>query len=130
VQPMLQDGWREKCEQNLAFDDEEPLVPTEVSDFIEEVSRGSLKIPHQSTHDLMRYGLCFVNKARHRACCRQRLIAILSAIETFYDIDTQCDKLRRHLANVLLSGLHDLEKDQQKHGVLLQTSIKKARLSD
>ncbi|KAF2356621.1 hypothetical protein FHG87_012626 [Trinorchestia longiramus] len=34
------------------------------------------------------------------------------------------------LANVLLNRLHNLEKDQQKKAVLLQTSVKKARLAD
>ena len=124
-------GWLErKCEKELAFDDEEPLVPAEVSDFIQEVSKGSLKTPHQCTFDIVRYGVCFIKVAKHRACCRQRLIAILTIIENFSDVDTKCDKFKRHLANVLLSGLHNLEKDHQKNAVLLQTSIKKARLSD
>lgn len=123
-------GWVEhKCADSLTFSDEEPLVASEVGAFIKEVSRGSLTVPHQSTFDLVRFGLTFLKKARHRACCRQRLMKVLSTIATSYDIDI-CDKLGRHLANVLLSGLHNLEKDQQKNGVLLQTSIKKARLSD
>lgn len=123
-------GWVEhKCADSLSFSDEEPLVTSEVGAFITEVSRGSLTVPHQSTFDIVRFGLTFMKKARHRACCRQRLMTVLSTIATCYDIDTS-DKMRRHLANVLLSGLHNLEKDQQRNGVLLQTSIKKARLSE
>ena len=38
--------------------------------------------------------------------------------------------MRQHLANVHLSGLHNLERDYQKSAVLLQTSIKKAQMSD
>ena len=36
----------------------------------------------------------------------------------------------RRLANVLLNGLHNLEKDQQKNAVLLQTSVKKVQVAD
>ena len=63
-------GWLEfKCEQEIIFSDEEPLVSSDVKDFIEEVSRGSLKTPHVCTYELVRTGLCFVKKAKHRACC-------------------------------------------------------------
>ena len=79
---------------------------------------------------IVRTGLCFVKKAKHRACCRQRLMNILSIMEDFYNLGITSKKLFKHLANVLLHGLHNLEKDQQKNAVLLQTSIKRARLSD
>ena len=65
-----------------------------------------------------------------RACCRQRLINILSIMEKFYDLGISCNKLYKHLANVLLHGIHKLEKDQHKNAVLLQTSLKRARLAD
>ena len=55
---------------------------------------------------------------------------ILTTVAMFSDIHIHCPKLYRHLANVLLNGLHNLEKDQQKNAVLLQTSLKKARLAD
>ena len=123
-------GWLEKkCEEHLIFNEEDELVSTEVSAFISEVSRGSLKIPHQTTFDLVRCGLAFITKARHRACCCRRLMMILQVMEDYNNLNTS-DKLRRHVANVLLKGLHNLEKDQQKNAILLQTSIKKARLSD
>lgn len=123
-------GWLEmKCAAQLNFNEEDEQVPTEISAFIKEVSRGSLKIPHQTTFDLVRCGLAFVTKARHRACCSRRLMMVLQVMEDYNNLNT-CDKLRKHLANVLLSGLHNLERDQQKNAVLLQTSIKKARLSD
>ena len=124
-------GWLEhKCKNHIKFDDEEPLVTSEVKDFVEEVSRGSLKVPHQCTYELVRFGLTFVKRARHRACCRQRLVAILSTMQQFYDIGPPCDTLLRHLPNVLLNGLHNLEKDHQTNGILLQTAIKRARLLD
>ena len=123
-------GWLEKkCKEHLTFRGEDKLVSTEISAFISEVSRGSLKAPHQTTFDLVRCGLAFITKAKHRACCCRRLMMILQVIEDYNDLNT-CDKLRRHLANVLLKGLHNLEKDQQKNAILLQTSIKKMRLSD
>ena len=123
-------GWLEKkCEEHLTFSEEDELVSKEISSFICEVSRGSLKIPHQTTFELVRCGLAFITKARHRACCCRRLMLILQVLEDYNNLNT-CEKLRRHLANVLLKGLHNLEKDQQKNAILLQTSIKKARLSN
>ena len=125
-------GWLErKCEKELEFDEDEPLVDSNVKDFIEEVSRGSLIVPRKCTYELVRMGLCFVKKAEHRACCRQRLILIISTMGQFYDICiASCKNLLKHLANVLLHGLHNLEKENQKNATLLQTSIKKARMSD
>ena len=108
-------GWLEmKCTEHLNFTEEDKLVPspTEVSAFIEEVSRGSLKIPHQTTFDLVWCGLAFMIKARHTACCRRRLMMVLQAMENYNDLKTS-DQLRQHLANVLLSGLHNLERDQK-----------------
>ena len=55
---------------------------------------------------------------------------ILSTLASFSGIDIDCPKMIRRLANVLLNGLHNLEKDQQKNAVLFQTSVKKARLTD
>ena len=64
-------GWLErKCEDLIKYDDEEPLVTSEVKEFVEEVSRGSLKVSHQCTYELVRFGQTFVKTARHRACCR------------------------------------------------------------
>ena len=124
-------GWLEmKCVRELAFSEEEPLLTSDAKDFIDTVSRGSLTTPHLATFDLVRGGLCFVKKVRHRACCRRRLVEILSTMAKFTDINIDCPKLFRHLANVLLNGIHNLEKDHQKNAVLLQTSVKKARLAD
>ena len=124
-------GWLEsKCVDDVDFTDEEPLVTSEVKDFIETVSRGSLKVPHVCTYELVRLGLCFVKKVRHRACCRKRLSKVLSTMASFNDIDISSPKLYRHLSNVLLHGIHNLEKDHQKNAVLFQTSVKKARLAD
>ena len=124
-------GWLEtKCGGDLAFSDEEPLVTSEVKKFVETVSRGSLTIPHVSTFELVRLGLCFVEKARHRACCRKRLGSILVTVANFNGIDINCSKVYTHLSNVLLHGIQNLEKDHQKNAVLLQTSVKKARLAD
>ncbi|RUS91373.1 hypothetical protein EGW08_000890, partial [Elysia chlorotica] len=120
-----------KCVGDITFPDDEPFVSTEVKDFLEEVSRGSLQTPHLSTYELTRFGLSFLKKAKHRVCCSQRLIRILSTMGEFYDYEiSQSKKLLRYLANVLLHGLHNLEKDHQKNAALLQTSIKKACMAD
>ena len=120
-------GWLEsKCD--VIFTDEEPLVTTEAMDFIHAVSRGKFKTPHACTFELVRIGLCFVKKARHRACCRQRLANILSVLANFNDIDISCENLFKRLSNVLLHGLQNLERDQEKDAVLLQTAVKKARM--
>ena len=124
-------GWLEmKCSGDVTFSAEEPLVKSEVKEFIETVSRGALTTPHICTLHLVRHGLCFIKKARHRACCRNRLMEILSTMAQFTGINIDCPKMFRRLANVLLSGLHNLEKDQQRNAVLLQTSVKKARLAN
>lgn len=124
-------GWLEsKCEGEVVFDEEEPLVTSEVKDFLDTVSRGSLRTPHSSTFELVKLGLGFLKKARQRACCCKRLVTILSTLARFHDIDIDCPKLYRRLSNVLLHGLQNLEKDHQKNAVLLQTSVKKARLAD
>ncbi|KAF2352844.1 hypothetical protein FHG87_016399 [Trinorchestia longiramus] len=77
-----------------------------------------------------RCGLCFIKEACHRACCQKRLLKILSTLASFSGIDIDCPKMFRRLVNVLLNGLHNLEKDQQMNAVLLQISAKKARLAD
>ncbi|XP_012940035.1 uncharacterized protein LOC101852777 isoform X2 [Aplysia californica] len=124
--------WLErKCIDDSTYSEDEPFVSTEVKNFLEEVSRGSLKTPHMSMYDLTRIGLSFVKKAKNRVCCRQRLVRILSTMGEFHDFDiVQSKKLLSHLANVLLRGLHNLDKDHQKNAALLQTSIKKARMAD
>ena len=79
-------GWLEgKCDE-LVFTDDNPLVTSDVKNFIEEVSRGCLKIPHECTYQLVELGLCFVKKARHRACCCRRLSSVLSTMGYFYNL--------------------------------------------
>ena len=120
-------GWLErKCEDLIKYDDEEPLVTSEVKEFVEDVSRGSHKVPHQCTYELVRFGQTFVKTARHRACCRYRLVRILTTMQQFYDIGPPSDTLLRRLGNVLLNKLHNLEKDQQTNELPRQTDIKKS----
>ena len=88
MQLMLQVGWKASVKRN--FTDEEPLVTSEAKDFIHEVSRGKFKTPHACTFELVRIGLSFVKKARHRACCRKRLTGILRTLACFNDIGISC----------------------------------------
>ena len=53
---------------------------------------------------------------------------ILSALGGFNDIFV-CNNMLKRLSNVLLHGLHKLEKDHQKNAKLMQTSVKKARMA-
>ena len=123
-------SWLEsKCVGELEFTDEEPFVTSEVKAFIETVSRGKLLIPHSCTFQLVRLGLSFLKGARHRVCCRNRFVQILSTLATLNENEFTSNKLFRHLSNVLLSGLHNLEKDHQKNATLYQTSSKKARMA-
>ena len=57
------------------------------------------------------------------------IVLHLHAIATCYNT-VNGDKLRMYLANGLLFGLHNFEKDHDENGVLLQTSVKRDRLSD
>ena len=59
---------------------------------------------------------------------RKKILEILSTLASFSGIDIDYLKMFRCLANVILNGPHILEKDQQKDAVLLQTSVKKARM--
>ena len=78
-------GWLErKCEFLINYDEEEPLVASEVKEIIEELSRGSLKVHHQCTYELVRFGLTFVKIAMQRACCRHRLVTILYTMQLFF----------------------------------------------
>ena len=101
-----------------------------MKDFIEETSRGSSSVPHVSTFQLVVAGLCYVKQARNRVCCRDRLRRKLLIIDNFYDYGLSTKKLMTKLANVLLSGLHNLENGLEKNSVLYQTSIKKARMAE
>ena len=123
-------GWLEKklCIKDASFTDEDELVSSEAIEFIETVSRGSLSIPHASTFELVRLGLKFMKDARQRACCRNRLVMIMKTMAEYYDIDITCPRIFTHLSNVLLHGLHKLDRDHEKETALYQTSLKKARM--
>ena len=122
-------GWLEKkCAGELTFSENDSILSCKATNFIEAVSRGGLSIPHSSTYELVCLGLNLLKAARHRACCRNRLTKMMTTMAGFYDIDITCPKLYKHLSNVLLHGLQKLDRDQDKDTVLLQTSLKKARM--
>ena len=123
-------GWLEMKCSDLVFPEDEPLISSQVINFIEEVSRGALKIPHGCTYELVSTGLRYMKKVKQNACCRNKLMSVLQTISDFFDLGFSSTHLFRRLANVLLNGLHKLEKDHQKNAGLYQTSIKKARLAD
>ena len=121
-------GWIEMKTVGLTFS-EEDLKIDRAKDFIMEVSRGALIVPHISTFELVKCGLCYMKSRRNQVCCKQQLFGIICAMNFYYDFGEFSDACLRRLANVLLSGLHKLEKDQEINAIMYQTSIKKARLS-
>ena len=52
-------------------------------DFIMEVSRGALIVPHISTFEFVKCGVCYMKSCRHQVCCKQQLFGILSAMIFF-----------------------------------------------
>ena len=123
-------GWLERKCEDLFFAEDEPFLEGGAKEFIEEVSRGSLKVPHANTYELVRHSLCFMNKFSKNICCRTKLMKILSLIENYFGFQLSNKNLFRRLANVLLHGLQNLEKDLEKNTNLYQTSLKKARMAD
>ena len=58
-------GWLEKKRQeDLVILNDEPLITGNITEFIEEVSRGYLTVPHACTYEIVRIGLSFMTHAR------------------------------------------------------------------
>ena len=123
-------GWLERKCPNLEFGSDDFKLDTGDQDFIEEVSRGKLTVPHNSTYQFVRSGLCYVKEAKSNACCQKKLIKILELLNQFYDFGCYPHQCFQRLANVLLRGFHNVQKDLAKNNVMYQTTIKKARLSE
>ena len=120
-------GWLEfKC-NNLEFGEDVQKVDTSVKDFIQEISRGKLTIPHVCTFEFVKASLCFLKQSRQDVCCRKQLIEILVIMNNFFDFGSFTSNFFKRLANVLLNGIHKLEKDSNSNTVAYQTSVKKAR---
>ena len=77
---------------------------------------------------MVEMSLRFVKFGRHQACCRKRLSTIIELIHDCYDGGPRSKILFRRLANVLLHGLQNLDKDIQTN-TSVKTSVKKARLT-
>ena len=121
-------GWLEnKCDY-LEFDCDDSVLHSQASDFIIEVSRGGLTVPHTSTFTFVKLGVAYLNKASSHLCCQSKLINILSIMNAYFEIGFYDQRFFKRLANVLLHGLHKLMKDKESDA-LYQTAIKKARLS-
>ena len=124
-------GWLESKCTDLNIPEDEDHISGSPLEFISEVSRGALTIPHVVTFDFVKSGLLFINHAKTEACCRKKLISVLTTICDFSDYGLSSSKdLLRRLSNVLLHGLHNLAKDHQVNQSLYQTSIKKSRLAN
>ena len=122
-------GWLEsKCSLNFTEDD--TLIDGKPLEFIQHVSRGSLTIPHVVVFEFVQAGLRFMNHAKSQACCRRKLGAVLDTISLFYDYGINSKDVINRSSNVLMHGLHNLEKDHQSNAKLYQTSLKKARLAN
>ena len=123
-----------KC-KDLTFTEDVPLISTSsssscvLSDFIFEVSRGKLTVPHQCVYDFLKAGLCFLKEYKKEVCCRKQLMEILSLLNDYFQFGTFPAEFLKRVSNVLLNGLHKLEKDNQSGSVAMQTTLKKSRLS-
>ena len=95
--------------------------------FVEEVSRGKLKVPHVSTNSMVRASLCFAKEVRFQVCCRKNMVKMMGLINNFFKFGTFSDSFYRRLSNVILKGMHKLEKDTRsaKH----ESAVKRARLA-
>ena len=123
-------GWLElKC-KDLDFDADEDLISGKQEEFITEVSRGGLTVPHVATVDIVKCGLRFLNRARTQVCCTMKFSNIIKTFSDYSSCEINSDIFYRKTANVLLHGLHNLEKDHQKNDKLYQTSTKKARMAE
>ena len=125
-------GWLETKCQDLEFEEDDQIKADEAKDFIVEVSRGKLTIPHSSTVDLVRAGLSYLKAHKGSICCKKQMENILRVINSFYGFSTTIEHRSSffgRLSNVLLKGLHNLEKDIQASTSPYETAVKKARLS-
>lgn len=124
-------GWLEMKCKDLLLPKDEDLITGQALNFISEISRESLTIPHIVTFEFVKSGLLYMKRAKTDACCRKKLITVLETICGFSGFGLSSSKeFVRRLSNVLLHGLHNLAKDNQKNESLYQTSIKKARMAD
>ena len=105
------------------------MMTVKANCFIEEVSRGQLTVPHHSTYEFVRAGLWYLKSSPVQVCCRKKLVAALEMLNNFFNFGSFSVQFLVRLANVLLNGIHKLDKDTQSKSVLYQTSIKKARLT-
>ena len=121
-------GWLE-MKSDISFPEEEPLVSGDPISFINSLSRGSLTIPHVATFEFVKTGLRFMKHSKQQACCRNKLGSILLLINDYHEFELSDRHLIRRLSNVLLHGLHKLEKDHQANATLYQTCTKKARMA-
>ena len=122
-------GWLEKKCHDLSFLEEEPRISGNVSVFIQELSRGSLCIPHVPTYDFVSSGLSFIEEVQYKVCCRKRLMDNLNELNSYFEFGPYPESFVKRMANVLLNGLHKMERDTEANAVRYNTAIKKARLS-
>ena len=123
-------GWLEKkCNISDLIDPKETSSIDHDKDFVEFLSLGGLVIPQKTTLELVQMSLRFVKFAKYRQCCQKRLVVIIELIHDCYDVGPRCKMLYKSLANVLLHGMQNLDKDSHNNPSV-QTSMKKARLSN
>ncbi len=121
-------GWLEKKCSQLLFSEEDQILGSSAKLFVEELSRGKLIVPHTSTFQFVKSSLCFMKIQKQEMCCQKQLMKHLVLMNNYFDFGDFSNNFLRRLANVLLKGLHNLEKDNEVNQVLYQTTVKKARL--
>lgn len=120
-------GWLETRCGELTFTDEQPLLVSKDTEFLQQLSRGGLTVPHVCTCDFVSAGLRYLKQRKYSVCCRNKLVDVLEVLNSFYSFGMFSFEFLRRLANVLLNGLHKQNNDEQSCSY--KTAIKKARLS-
>ena len=71
-------GWIEAKTTQLEFTDEDVLIEGKPKEFVIDLSRGKLSVPHVSSFEFLKAGLCYLKSCRDKVCCQKQLMSILS----------------------------------------------------
>ena len=66
-------GWLEMKCKDLLLPKDEDLITGQALNFISEISRESLTIPHIVTFEFVKSGLLYMKRAKTDACCRKKI---------------------------------------------------------
>lgn len=117
-------GWVE-ARSSEQYDEDVQYVPLEIGNFITEVSRGGLVIPHIPTFELLSIMVPFVKQNATSICCPVLLKTVISAVNDCLNVGVPESFVLR-ISNVLLRGVHNLFKEKDDSN---KSKSKRARLN-